>query len=156
MFGIQTIVAAMPHHVACENMVALIEGERLAMNDDRNQDHLQDDQSACKGPDGHFQSIHRPSASKDLRSVMQELMKTQCAIIPAAIRARKMVRSASASPLLPKIKSRPSKYASSLKDASPLGSGTLRCIGRSGIAASAFARGGCSGLMPKSTFFQDI
>jgi hypothetical protein len=57
----------MPHHVASENMVALIEGERLAMNDDRNQDHLQDDQSACKGPGGHFQSIHRPSASTDLR-----------------------------------------------------------------------------------------
>jgi hypothetical protein len=48
-------------------MVTLIEGERLAMNDDRNHDHLQDDQSARKGPDGHFQSIHRPSASKDLR-----------------------------------------------------------------------------------------
>jgi hypothetical protein len=47
-------------------MVALIEGERLAMNDDRNQDHLQEDQSTCKEPDGHFQSIHRPSASTDL------------------------------------------------------------------------------------------
>jgi thioredoxin reductase (NADPH) len=40
-------------------MVALIEGERLAMNDDRNQDRLQDNQSACKGPGGHFQSIHQ-------------------------------------------------------------------------------------------------
>jgi hypothetical protein len=57
----------MPHHVAGENMVALIEGERLAMNDDRNQDHLQNDQSACKDPDGHFQSIHRLSVSTDLR-----------------------------------------------------------------------------------------
>jgi hypothetical protein len=37
------------------------------MNDDRNQDYLQDDQSAGKGPDGHFQSIHRPSAFRDLR-----------------------------------------------------------------------------------------
>jgi hypothetical protein len=48
-------------------MVALIEGERLAMNDDRNQDHLQDDQSACKKPAEHFQSIHRSSTSTDLR-----------------------------------------------------------------------------------------
>jgi hypothetical protein len=47
-------------------MVALIEGERLAMNDDRNQDRLQDDQSACQPPDGHFQSIHRPRVSTDL------------------------------------------------------------------------------------------
>jgi hypothetical protein len=51
MLGIQTVVAAMPHHVTGENMVALIERERIAMNDDRNQEHLQDDQSACKGPD---------------------------------------------------------------------------------------------------------
>src|SRR6202453_3977470 len=69
MFGIQPVVAAMPHHVAGENMVALIEGERLAMNDDRNQDYLQEDQSACKGPDGHFQSIHRPSTSTDLQAI---------------------------------------------------------------------------------------
>src|SRR5579859_885440 len=64
MLGIQTIVAAMPHHVAGEDMVALVEGEGLAMNDDRNQDHLQNDQAARKGPDGYFQSIHRLSASQ--------------------------------------------------------------------------------------------
>jgi hypothetical protein len=32
------------------------------MNDDRNQDRLQDDQSACQPPDGHVQSIHRPAS----------------------------------------------------------------------------------------------
>jgi hypothetical protein len=58
----------MPHHVASKNMIALIEGERLAMNDDRNQDHLQEDQSDRNGPDGHFQSIQRPTASTDLRA----------------------------------------------------------------------------------------
>jgi hypothetical protein len=41
------------------------------MNDDRNQDHLQDDQSACQGPDWHFQSIHRDSAPTDFTSAMQ-------------------------------------------------------------------------------------
>src|SRR5271154_1818250 len=71
MLGIQTVVAAMPHHVAGETMIALIEGERLAMNDDRNQDHLQEDQSTCKEPDGHFKSIHRSSASTEFTGVMQ-------------------------------------------------------------------------------------
>src|SRR5580698_496185 len=67
MFGIKTVVAAMPHHVAGKNMVALIESERLAMNDNRNQDYLQNDQAACKGPDRHFQSIHRPSVSMTMQ-----------------------------------------------------------------------------------------
>jgi hypothetical protein len=35
------------------------------MNDDRNQDHLQNHQSARKEPDGHLRSIHQPSASKN-------------------------------------------------------------------------------------------
>jgi hypothetical protein len=39
-------------------MVGLIEAERLAMNDDRNQEHLQDDQCARNRPDRQL-PIHR-------------------------------------------------------------------------------------------------
>jgi hypothetical protein len=45
------------------------------MNDDRNQDHLQDDQSTRNGPDGYFQSIHRPLHFHRFTGVMQWLMK---------------------------------------------------------------------------------
>ena len=55
-----TVVAAMPHHVTGKDMIALIKGEGLAMNDDRNQDHLQDDQPACKGPHRHNRFIDPP------------------------------------------------------------------------------------------------
>ena len=51
MLGIQTAAAAMPRHVASEDMVSLIKGGRLAMNDNRNPYHLQNDPPAGKEPD---------------------------------------------------------------------------------------------------------
>jgi len=45
MFGVQSIVAGLPHHVPGKHMVVLIKGQRLPMDDRQSQSGLQQEQN---------------------------------------------------------------------------------------------------------------
>jgi hypothetical protein len=50
MLGVETVVAGLIHHVAGEDVIVFVEGERFAMDDEGYEDSLNDKKGTDRGP----------------------------------------------------------------------------------------------------------
>ena len=62
MLGIETVIRRLPHHVPRKHMIVFIEGKRLAVNDRKRQDSLNDKQGKYRRPERFAESWKHESS----------------------------------------------------------------------------------------------